>query len=272
MEFYETTELRGQLDNWCGPNIACLLAFARTAGFARVDFESVLAERAHVSAYRRWKPEGDGQPPQIICIENSTTHNHDFSGAGDDYLTFYFTHEGAELNCDSVYPEIGGYGSRPLYVAKTGGGWQASCKLPPGLATGWCRARLRAESSRYSAPLRIGIDISHSDRRNWRASEAPGLEMTRISDGRTFESGRIRVGEGGAVSVWVSGLPEDGALADIRLRLNGSDLPAVWLAPATGEARQVNALLPAGLEPGCAALSLVFRDSETQPVEIELYR
>src|SRR5215469_8003170 len=34
MEFYETAELRGQLDNWCGPNIACLLAFTRAAGFA----------------------------------------------------------------------------------------------------------------------------------------------------------------------------------------------------------------------------------------------
>ena len=26
MEFYETTELRGQLDNWVGPNVPCLMA------------------------------------------------------------------------------------------------------------------------------------------------------------------------------------------------------------------------------------------------------
>ena len=39
MEFYETSELRGQLDNWSGPNVACLMAFTRTAGFARARFE-----------------------------------------------------------------------------------------------------------------------------------------------------------------------------------------------------------------------------------------
>jgi tRNA (mo5U34)-methyltransferase len=273
MEFYETAELRGQLDNWCGPNVACLMAFARTAGFARVEFEGVLAERAHVSAYRNWnRPEGEGAPPQILCVENSTTHDHDFSVGADDYVTFYFTDESDALNCDNVYPEIGGYGSRPLYVAKTGGGWQASCKLPPGLAPGWHVARLRVGKSRYSAALRIGIDISYSDRHSWHAPETSGLEMTRIADGKIFESGRIRVGVGSAISVWVAGLPEDSALPEIRLRLNGSDLPAVWLAPPTSDARQVNALLPAGIEPGDAMLSLVFRDTETGPSDIELYR
>ena len=37
MEFYETTELCGQFDNWVGPNTACLLAMCRAAGFARVQ-------------------------------------------------------------------------------------------------------------------------------------------------------------------------------------------------------------------------------------------
>lgn len=36
MEFYETGELQGQFDNWFGPNLPCLLAMCRTAGFARV--------------------------------------------------------------------------------------------------------------------------------------------------------------------------------------------------------------------------------------------
>ena len=49
MEFYETTELCGQFDNWVGPNVACLLSFCRTAGFARVALESVLDNRAHVT-------------------------------------------------------------------------------------------------------------------------------------------------------------------------------------------------------------------------------
>ncbi len=267
MEFYETTELRGQLDNWCGPNIACLLAFARTAGFARVQFESVLAERAHVSAYRHWDaPEGTGTAPQILCLENSTTQDHRFSSAADDYMTLYFTHAATDLTCDSVYPEVGGFGARPFYVTKTGGGWQAACKLPPGLASDWYDVRLRVEGSRFTAPLQIGIDAPGPQ-----PLPASSLEVTRLADGKTFEDRRIKAGDGSAVSVWVAGLPDDAATQEIRIRLNGTDLPAVWLAPSA-PARQVNALLPAGLEPGRATVSVVFNNAETQPIEVELYR
>jgi tRNA (mo5U34)-methyltransferase len=267
MEFYETTELRGQLDNWCGPNLACLLAFARTAGFARVQFESVLGERAHVSGYRHWNAaEGDAPAPQVLCLENSTSHDHNFSAHADDYITFYFTHQSDGLNCDNVYAEIGGYGSRPLYVAQTGGGWQASCKVPPGLSPGWYQARLHVAGSRYSPPLQIGIDT-----RSWQPKGASDLKVTRVADGKTFESLRIRVGDDSCVSVWIAGLPEQATTADVCVRLNGTDLPAVWLAPPA-PSRQVNALMPAGLEPGIAILSVVFDNSETQPVEVELYR
>jgi tRNA (mo5U34)-methyltransferase len=262
MEFYETTELRGQLDNWCGPNIPCLLAFTRTAGFARVQFESVLAERAHVTAYRKWsQPEGNGPAPRISCIENSNTHDHSFSSAADDYVTFYFTSADTSLTCDNVYPEIGGYGVRPLYVTQG----QATCKLPPGLEAGWHVARLRTEGSSYSAPLQIGIDNP-----TWRPDATSKLEVTRVADGKTFESNRIRVGEESAISVWVKGLPADAAPADVRIRLNGTDLPATWLAPPENS-RQINALLPAGINPGKAAVAAVFRGDETKPIEIELW-
>jgi len=267
MEFYETAELRGQLDNWCGPNVACLLAFTRTAGFARVQFEGVLAERAHVSAWRTWNtPQGEAPAPRILCIENSTTHDHNFSGAADDYVTLYFTCANASLNCDNVYPEIGGYGSRPLYVAQTGGGWQASCKLPPGLAPDWHDVRLGVEGSRYSAPLQIGVDA-----KSWESQATSSLAITRVADGKIFESNRVRVGDDSAVSVWIAGLPADAAAEQLRIRLNGTDLPVIWLAPDAAT-RQMNALLPAGLEPGPASIGAVFRNTETRPITAELYR
>lgn len=267
MEFYENAELRGQLDNWCGPNIACLLALTRTAGFARVQFESVLAERAHVSAYRHWNaPEGNDPAPQILCLENSNTHDHHFSATADDYITFYFTHSGSALNCDNVYPEIGGYGSRPLYVAQAGGGWQASCKIPPGLNPGWHNTRLRAASTRYSPPLQIGLDAPQ-----WRSIANSTLEITRIADGKTFESNRIRTGENSAISVWVAGLPSDATNLDLRIRLNGTDLPVIWLQPEY-TTRQLNAVLPSGLEPGKAEIIVLFKETETRPASAELYR
>lgn len=272
MEFYETTELRGQLDNWCGPNIACLLAFTRTAGFARVEFESVLAERAHVSAYRHWNaPEGSHEAPQILCLENSTTHDHTFSATADDYITFYFTHTCSALNCDSVYPEIAGYGSRPLYVAQTGAdrksrGWQASCKIPPGLSPGWHNARLRVDNSRYSNPLRIGLDAPL-----WQPAVTSNLAITRVADGKIFQSNRIRVGEDSAISIWIAGLPDDATNLDLRIRLNGTDLPVIWLEPEA-PTRQLNALLPSGLNPGKAEITVLFKETETRPVTAELYR
>jgi uncharacterized protein (TIGR03437 family) len=61
-------------------------------------------------------------------------------------------------------------------------------------------------------------------------------------------------------------------MAEVRIRLNGTDLPAIWLAPADGDApRQVNALLPAGMEPGDAQVSLVYGERESAAVEIELH-
>ena len=37
MVFYENDELAGGFDNWWGPNLACLLAMLRTAGFTRME-------------------------------------------------------------------------------------------------------------------------------------------------------------------------------------------------------------------------------------------
>ncbi|MGD1069200.1 MAG: methyltransferase domain-containing protein [Bryobacteraceae bacterium] len=268
MEFYETTELRGQLDNWVGPNAACLLAFCRTAGFARVDFESALGERAHITGYRKWRAsEGNEPAPAVLCIDNSATHDQNFSSAADDYVTFYFTCTCDDLTCDTVFPQIGDYGSRPIHVARSGGGWQATCKLPPGLGSGWHNAMLRTSRSEFSAPLRIGIDDPR-----WDACVDPGLRLTRLADGKTFESKRIRVGDDSAISVWVAGLPAQTTLADVCVRLNGTDLPAIWLAPADGDApRQINALLPAGIEPSVARVSLAFGAAESESVEIELH-
>jgi len=115
------------------------------------------------------------------------------------------------------------------------------------------------------------VDLSDDARWAWRAELTSDLKMAKVADGKTFEDLRIRVGEGSAISIWVAGLPDDARVDELRIRLNGSDLPAVWLAGIEAK-RQVNALLPAGLEPGSAAVSVVFRDGETQPVAIELYR
>ena len=270
MEFYETNELRGQADNWVGPNLACLMAFCRTAGFARVQFEGALGERAHVTGYRHWPdPEDSDAAPELLCVANSARQDHTFSESADDYLTFYFASPLEALNCDNVYPQIGPYGSRPIDVARCGSGWQATCKHPPGLGAGPHDAKIRTVNGSYSVPLRIIVGPAPA--RDTAVSST--LRLVRVADGKTFETGRVRVGEDSGMSAWAAGLPIDAPWAGIRLRLNGTDLGANWLArPSGAEPRQINASLPAGLEPGPATVTLVFGGEESAPVTIELVR
>jgi tRNA (mo5U34)-methyltransferase len=273
MEFYETTELRGQFDNWVGPNTSCLLAFCRTAGFARVQFESVIDHRAHVHCFRKW-----GRPPAcpggaaayITCVENSVTRDHSFSARADDYVAIWFKTDQQALTCDDVFPEIGAFGTRPVHVHHTGGdGWHANCKLPPGLDPGWYAVRLRVRDSDWSNEVRIGVDVPRTGRPE--ACPTSDLKIRLITDGRTWERYRVRTGTDACVSLWVEGLPDPCEPRHVSVRLNGTDLPAIYVSAHDREgASQVNALMPAGLTPGRAEIAFVFSGQLSPPVELEL--
>ena len=241
MEFYETNQLRGQLDNWVGPNTACLLAFCRTAGFAGVRLESVLGDRAHVTCQRRWPAvEASGPAPYVTCVENAANRDHRFSSAADDYVAFYFTAAGGGWTCDNVFPQVGPYGSRPIYVTSTGGGgWQALCKLPPGLDRGWHDVAIRLADGPFSAPLRIGIDLTGEEKKQPPERPSPRLRVALVTDGSTWERYRVRVGRTSSVSLWTEGIPDEARQTDVRVRLNGTDLAAMYLSRPmpTGGAR-----------------------------------
>lgn len=69
LEFYETSELGGQADNWVAPSLSCLVAFCRTAGFARVGVNGVHDYGAALTCYRRWEPPPSdaGQGPLLLA-------------------------------------------------------------------------------------------------------------------------------------------------------------------------------------------------------------
>src|ERR1035437_3795427 len=159
MEFYEGTQLAGQFDNWVGPNISCLMAMCRTAGFARVDFKSVVDSRAHVICHRKWADIARrGAGPDLIVVENSELENHSFSAHRDDYVTVWVHSELRHLTCDDIYVQVGPYGSRPAAVSNVGAGWQANCKLPLGLAPGWHDIAVAIRSGEWSNRARIAVD------------------------------------------------------------------------------------------------------------------
>ena len=274
MEFYETTELCGQFDNWVGPNVACLLSFCRTAGFARVALESVLDNRAHVTCYRKWGTHERTRPaPCIMSFDNATTHDLTFSAAKDEYVSLWFKTEQAGLTENDVFPEAGEFGARPVVIHNVGGdGWLVVFKLPPGVTPGWKPVRLRVRDSAYSNTVRLGIDVSAEElhRRAQASGNDSEFRIEGATDGKTWEPNIVRIGTDACVSVWVRGLPHRRA-DDVVIRINGRELPSVFVSEADSAGLlQVNALLPVGLAPGRVDINVAAGHSVTPPVQISL--
>jgi tRNA (mo5U34)-methyltransferase len=277
LEFYETTELAGQFDNWCGPNTQCMMAYLRTAGFVNPKLIGVYDYRAQTVGYRRW-PQVDrsGDAPGLICVENLWTRDHTFRSDRDHYFTAWFdvttfNSPLTDLDCDNVFVEVGDFACRPVGVRNIGGpGWQANCKLPLGLSKGWFDVRLAVKNSVWSNRLRIPVDLSRAERRVQGRTDS-ALEVAGVTDGSSFEPNRVRLGASSSVSMWVRGLARDVGKSDVTLRLDGTDLPATYLsAPDERGFVQINAMLPPGLEPGEYLICATLRGAESRAVPIEL--
>lgn len=271
MEFYEGTELAGQFDNWAGPNISCLMAMCRTAGFARVDFKSVVDFRAHVICNRKW-PEvaRSGAGPDLIIVENSELSNHTFTSHRDDYLTVWISTEEQGLTCDEVQVQVGSYGARPAAVTTDiGTAWQVNCKLPLGLQPGWHDVAVSLRGSKWSNRARIGVDLPPEARV---CAPTGAFEIVGVYDGRTWERNQVRTGLGSCVSAWVAGLPDGIQRTEVSFRLNGTDVPAIFVAPVNDEkgTKQINAMVPPGLDPGDYQLTVRCGDEESRVAQIEL--
>src|SRR5206468_1653634 len=92
MEFYESDEFGGMIDNWVGPSLPALMAFCRTAGFARVELRTVLPNSACVACYRRWDNDLDASrpPPRLSTAFNNERKGISFSSERDEYVTVRF--------------------------------------------------------------------------------------------------------------------------------------------------------------------------------------
>lgn len=270
LEFYETTELAGQFDNWCGPNTSCLMAFLRTAGFVNARLLGEHDCRAQAVGYRKWpRIERSGAAPSLLCVENTWTRDHRFRSDRDDYFTAWFTSAQKDLHCDNVFVEVGPYACRPVGVRNYAGeGWQANCKLAPGVFHGWFDVRVAAGGGGWSNRARIPVDLSREERCAG-ARISASLGIAGVTDGKTYESNRVKTGADSCLSVWASGIPENAAQAEIAVRLDGADLPATYLSTSDDRGlRQINAMLPPRLTPGEYAVSVAWNDAESAPATI----
>ncbi len=254
LEFYETDELAGQLDNWFGPSVSCLLALCRAAGFARVQLLNASGSWASVACFRRWEspPEESTKPaPILTAAVNNSDSGINFTTKRDQYLAAWFESERENLKREGLRLEVDGYGTPAICVRReTPSRWQANFRLPPGLDPGWRPVRLRLADTPFGNTLRIAVDIP---------LEAGSLSLRNVSDGLSWVRDEVLVRDRGILSLWVSGLGENCDRNNIHISLGSIRLSIDHVGePGKDGYRQVNAIVPGDMEPGEYTLKVSF--------------
>jgi tRNA (mo5U34)-methyltransferase len=253
MEFFETDEFGGQTDNWVAPSLACLQAFCRTAGFARVVLEKALEQTACLTCYRHWEPPSADAPdgPELTGALH-INGGVNFDSSRDEMVSAWFRWKADGLNLDDVRPEVGGYGVRPIHVANLGGDdWQTNFKLPPGLTPGWQEVRMRIGPSRPGSAQRIAVDIPLG---------AGEIRIEGVRDGTTWKENQIDLSRGRVLAIWASGLPENVDVTNLSVTLDGRRLTVIHIQSGEG-ARQVNVMVPPDFKGGSAEIRVSIGDS-----------
>jgi tRNA (mo5U34)-methyltransferase len=263
LEFYETDEFGGQTDNWIGPTLPCLLAFCRTAGFARTELRSVLEHGASVACYRRWEEAGAGEKPPVLReVFHHTNFGINFRADLDDYLVVRFDSEANHLGIADVKPEAGGFGVRPIVVERSDDCWQAKFKLPPGLTPGWHDVTVRTGSGGRGNVQPIAVDLP---------AMASDLAIGHLFDAKTWKPNELDLSHGNFISLWVAGLPDNADKYNLRVFVNGKRIAVTFVERGGGSAmRQVNAAIPGQLPAGEAEVTLALGASASAPAGLRL--
>jgi hypothetical protein len=94
---------------------------------------------------------------------------------------------------------------------------------------------------------------------------AERLLITGACDGIAWTPGKIQLDGESFVSFWVEGLPAAAGVADVRVRANSLELEVEFVAPPGAGPRQINARLPAGVQPGQYQLVVSMGDTQSPP-------
>lgn len=268
LEFYETDEFEGQTDNWVAPNVACLLAMCRTAGFARVELREILPFGASVACFRKWNADlrKDAPVSHVKNVIHNTRGGINFDSRRDEYLTCFFEAEADNLQLDDLQPQVGAFGVRPIHVKRFDQDtWQINFKLPPGLPPGWHEVSVRTRNGPAGNTRRVAVDVP---------LPPSSIFIQGVCDGATWKPGQLDLSAGDVLAIWIGGMPENADSNNIRVSLNGEGCTILYVAEATDdEARQVNVRIPSNLDPGLAILRVSLRDQpQSEPAHINVIR
>ncbi len=220
---------------------------------------------ACLACYRKWlpPPAEAAEAPLLVEAFHNVNDGINFDTAHDEYLSIWFDTPRAKITLDDVEPEVSGYGVRPIHVARREGNrWQANFKLPPGLTAGWHEVTVRFSDSRQSNALRIAVDVP--------LPEEP-IGLAGVSDGTTWAANQLDLGQGRALSLWLTGLPANADRNNVRVFLNGRRLNVAWIGPPRqNERRQVNVDVPADIGRGPAQIGAAVGGQRTAPAAVEI--
>ena len=142
---------------------------------------------------------------------------------------------------------------------------RAGFKMLIGLAPGWIAVTLRLPDSAVSAAVMIGLDVTETDLVDRCAGLSGPLLIEGLTDGHSWQPNAVDLHDRAAISLWVRGMAADADPAEVRVRINGADLPASHISAPVDGVVQVNALLPCGLADGPLTVNNVHRASVSAP-------
>lgn len=272
LEFYDATQLGGQLDNWYGPTTDCLLALCRSAGFAQVRLEAAANQQASVTCKRRW-PAPPEHPtverPWLMTATNNRNFECYFHPAKDEYLCCFFLTSASDLRPEDVLVEVDGFGTPSLVVVNNGkASWQVNCLRPPGLTKGRHSVRLRIRDSDYSDP--VDIFVVGDAETSWPPDMPRESPSTVQFLSVEYDNGcDLRYSEPGFLRCYfkvncdrISAEDIDVFVSDSRCHVrNVMRFPDHWQAQVS---------VPASILPGTYSISLCVRGSVVAPIVITL--
>ena len=223
----------------------------------------MLEHSACLACYRRWEPPPPhaAAGPELLAAFHHANFGINFQSRYDHCVTCLFAWSALLLSREEVKPEVGGYGVRPLDVARIEGGrWQVNFKLPPGLEPGWHEVRLRTAESGFSNGLPIAVDVP---------AKTEKLTIADIRDGITWNAGEVDLGTGNLLSLWIDGLPENADRNNVRVYANQMRQAVEYLsAPEQNGLRQANFRLSDRIAPGAYNVVVRLGEAESPPVSL----
>lgn len=263
LEFYETDELGNQLDNWYGPTLPAFLALCRAAGFVRVTPLSRRDDHRTLAAHRRWLPVGQPTDPAPASIEarEATNGGVNFRANSDQYVACRFDSVRLIASRREVLVEVGPFAAETLKLVREGSSWLAIVRLPPGLSSGWWDVRLRTQSSAFSLPRAIAVDVP---------IDVDDLVLNGCRDGSSWQEKQIGRASG-RMSIWVTGLAANADRQNVRAWLGDRELSVCFVTPGQpAENRQVNLAIPETVPPGDYTLRVRHGGREAELRDVRL--